>query len=1251
METVKKKGKRFLILLLIAMLICGIPLEVRAGAVKESNIAQNGEAIQLEAADIKTESVMKELEQQNGMVLFSTGASPLAANARVELTYSRTIQYENFFTRNFRVKIDGKTKVAYCVQPKETPPAEGAHTAIDYNNKLMSKALYYSWGYPGYDRNTKQYVSKKDDDDDWADDDDAYALCHMILSYLYDKSSADSDAFYGVSSDTIKLVKQVADKIENDWPDAPTDSSLKLNYSSVKATWDAENQVQETPVFRLTAHSDNRIQIPLPKGVKIHRTRDGVTKTYGSERTIKVYGGDTFYFTADKSVRGTWKTGNLEGSLSSFNPYLIRVSGSQDILFCGTGETSNTSFSVTWVEWGKLTVKKLLEDGEKSIDLELDFYDGIQFQLTGNNVNIALKPDKNGNLIDSNGNTTLELLPGTYVLSETSVPDRYREKLQKEIIITAGEERKESLNNLVKKGNFRLLKVYKEDLQDNESIVFDREAGVVFRVWDADYYMAGWNFEDVPTMFKDEITTDQNGEAGTKDLPVGEYLVQQVTTDQNHWKVKDFFVDIEDKTTTTKPITVIGNKTTEVPVKFIKIDAETEKVVRIAGIQFQVYDREGNLIIQQDKKGNPVDTYVTDANGEAWMEAALPAGQYQVKEIKAPPGYALADEMVSFSVNSETQKGEVIEVRVADKPQKVELLLHKQAETFLPDPTYARFSYVEMAMPFVKFDVMAAEDIETGDGTIRLKKGSIAESDLLTDEQGSAQTKPLYPGKYVILEKGLYSKVKQYHLKETDLTNIVTNWQIALQDAGKKLPSQIEREAFETALSKPLEQEFKIDHEGNSFWEAPRVTGPEYSFDSIQEKILQDYLRDLPVEQIEEIWRELSLDRYDVPQDGIVAQVELKADEAAVEITRQELTIKNKLKKGGMKLTKTDLSDGRPIPNTGIRIYLEDQRTVIFEGRTDQDGILTIPELPIGHYYFQEYDAPSGYLIDENLYSFTIQEGIITKCQMTNQMQMGRIRIQKSGESYQIKDKKEYLYEKNEALAGAEFAVIAAENIYSPTGHLYVRKGATVERMVTNQKGQAETRPLHLGKYQIKEIKIPEGYVKAIDRLVELKPGEQNIEVVDVQVNIQNHRIKGGVEISKVDVSTKEPLPNTGIRILDERKQEILKGRTDKDGKLTFQKMPAGIYYFQEFDAPPNYQLNEEAHLFEIKEDGEIVRCEMTNKANPVVMGNTPQTGDGNKIGPLIGILLLSLIALFFAALTKRRDVEEWENQEVDQDK
>ena len=270
------------LLMLLVVLMASL---LSAGAVCAEEIPGGADRITIEGADEKSEQALEDINSNKEVILFADDAGTLQSNGtaqtdKVVLSYSRIIRYEDFYTRNFRVTYDGKTKVAYCVQPKEMPPAEGTWTAKEYNSSLMAKALYYSYGYPGYDKKLRPYLSKKDLDDDYEDDDGAYALSHMILSYFYDKQSISSDAFLGVSSQTKKVVMAAAELIENSWPDVPDNSALSLNMTKAKAVWDKASGKQKTPVFKLNGHEDNRITVTVPDNVTMVRKSDGQEKSF-----------------------------------------------------------------------------------------------------------------------------------------------------------------------------------------------------------------------------------------------------------------------------------------------------------------------------------------------------------------------------------------------------------------------------------------------------------------------------------------------------------------------------------------------------------------------------------------------------------------------------------------------------------------------------------------------------------------------------------------------------------------------------------------------------------------------------------------------------------------------------------------------------------------------------------------------------------------------------------------------------------
>ena len=138
---------------------------------------------------------------------------------------------------------------------------------------------------------------------------------------------------------------------------------------------------------------------------------------------------------------------------------------------------------------------------------------------------------------------------------------------------------------------------------------------------------------------------------------------------------------------------------------------------------------------------------------------------------------------------------------------------------------------------------------------------------------------------------------------------------------------------------------------------------------------------------------------------------------------------------------------------------------------------------------------------------------------------------------------------------------------------------------VTDENGIAHFN-LGYGKYFYREIAAPEIY--EIDSTA--YPFEITDEGVTVKAEMTNRKKQGDIEITKLDMSSKAPVPNCGIRILNSDKEEITSGYTDENGKIVFKGLTYGDYYFQEFDAPAGYIINEELHKFSIAYDGVTVK-------------------------------------------------------------
>lgn len=121
-------------------------------------------------------------------------------------------------------------------------------------------------------------------------------------------------------------------------------------------------------------------------------------------------------------------------------------------------------------------------------------------------------------------------------------------------------------------------------------------------------------------------------------------------------------------------------------------------------------------------------------------------------------------------------------------------------------------------------------------------------------------------------------------------------------------------------------------------------------------------------------------------------------------------------------------------------------------------------------------------------------------------------------------------------------------------------------------------------------------------------------------------------------------LPNTGIRILNDKKEVIVEGCNNEKGVFTFEQLPIGTYYFQEFEAPEGYRLVETPLKFDIKEDGKVVKCEMTNQKikTPKRTDRFPNTGAAmNKNLLFVGfIAVTSALGLFYARKKKGKTTE-----------
>ncbi|MBN8047758.1 collagen binding domain-containing protein [Paraclostridium bifermentans] len=274
-------------------------------------------------------------------------------------------------------------------------------------------------------------------------------------------------------------------------------------------------------------------------------------------------------------------------------------------------------------------------------------------------------------------------------------------------------------------------------------------------------------------------------------------------------------------------------------------------------------------------------------------------------------------------------------------------------------------------------------------------------------------------------------------------------------------------------------------------------------------------------------------------------------------------TIKNNEIIGKLEIIKVDAKDAKKfLPGTEFTVFDKDGK-VVSKAVTDKDGKVVFDNLVYGEYTYQETKAPNGYVIDNTKHAFKIE---IDNQVVTNTIKNGEIQGKLEITKVDAKDAKKFL-------PGTEFTV-------------FDKSGKEVSKAVTDKDGKVVFDNLVYGEYTYQEIKAPEGYV--IDNTKHAFKIETDKQVVSHTVT--NGKIKGKIEITKTDSKdSKKVLANTEFIIFDSNKKEIAKATTNKEGKVEFDNLGYGNYYYQETKAPEGYTIDNKMYPFEIKDNNQVV--------------------------------------------------------------
>ena len=341
----------------------------------------------------------------------------------------------------------------------------------------------------------------------------------------------------------------------------------------------------------------------------------------------------------------------------------------------------------------------------------------------------------------------------------------------------------------------------------------------------------------------------------------------------------------------------------------------------------------------------------------------------------------------------------------------------------------------------------------------------------------------------------------------------------------------------------------------------------------------------------------------------IISNAEIRAKLKLIKVDSESRKI---LVRDGIKFRIKNLDTGEYVCQNVT--YPGQEKICVFE--TKNGMFITPYVLGYGNYQIEELEEQSipGYVWNSVPLKFSIDEnskfiqddefGLMLEVQFENKEVKGEVEIKKVGEKLVIENGT-FRYEEIE-LDGVHYDLIADGDIYAGDGTLIYKDKQLIKSFVTKD-GYFKLTNLYLGKYCLIETKTVGNHVlNSKPYCFEIKYKDQYTDTIKLIINQKNYLAKGDFELSKVDLSTGEPVEGALIEIYTEDDILIYSGRTDKSGKLYVKGLESGKKYkFVEKEAPEGYILNDEIHEFEILNNGDIVKDTLSNEKIVIDVPNT----------------------------------------------
>lgn len=672
------------------------------------------------------------------------------------------------------------------------------------------------------------------------------------------------------------------------------------------------------------------------------------------------------------------------------------------------------------------------------------------------------------------------------------------------------------------------------------------------------------------------VTTDKNGEAVIKDLPLGKYRVKETKTPAGFVLNPDSqevsFIYKDQNTPEIEEKLEFSNERQKVELSVEKQDAETGKALK--GATFGLYNKEA--ISFGDKVIVKADTLLQDITsnekGKAAFTLDLPLGRYYVKELQAPAGYVSSDEILEFDATYQGQDVKTIKLKSVKKNQPTTVEVTKADITTGTELDGASMSVLD------KDGNVIDSWTSVKDSPHVIKRLQVGKTYILREELAPYGYLRATDVEFTISDTAEVQKVKMED--EVPVARLLVNKKgefldsVSLLDNAKGMIEHL----FNYVTGNLTDVTFNV-YAAEAIRAADGVSADYYAADELVGSITTDgngiaQMDNLPLGRYYIVEKETS---HGYVLDNEPRYVDLTYRDQDTPLVTYSADWQNARQRVQVEVLKKEKDSNKVLSGAIFGLYAADdivsskgkvllaKDTLIELKTTDEDGkIRFVADLPVdSRYYIKELAAPDGYVTDQEPQEFTFEyQGSgtsVAEYAFTFEDEQTTVELSKAD----LTDKKE--------LPGASLKVTDED-------------GNTVDEWVSKEEAHIIKGLIVGKKYKMTETKPADGYVTA-----------ESIEfTVENTKEVQKHQMLDDVtkvEISKKDITDSSEVPGAKLFILDKDGKKV-ESWTSTDKPHMIEKLPVGEYTLREEQAPDGYLIAEDVK-FTVKDTGKVQKVKM----------------------------------------------------------